>query len=69
MDRALVRELGVLGSHRSRFPEEFGGLWCAEPHHPACRREAIGYADINVAYLQILPSLKWQHHFLSYASK
>ncbi len=56
IDRALVRELGVLGLIAPELPEEFGGLG-APSLTTGLIAEAIGYADINVAYLQILSSL------------
>jgi len=56
IDRALVRELGALGLIAPELPEEFGGLG-APSLTTGLIAEAIGYADINVAYLQILSSL------------
>jgi cyclohexanecarboxyl-CoA dehydrogenase len=56
VDRALVREMGSLGLIAPELPEEFGGLG-APSLVSGLIAEAIGYADINVAYLQILGSL------------
>ncbi len=56
IDRALIREIGGLGLIAPELPEAYGGL-----DQPSLTSgliaEAIGYADINVAYLQILGSL------------
>jgi len=56
IDRALVREMGALGLIAPELPETYGGLGqtCATSGLIA---EAVGYADVNVAYLQILGSL------------
>ncbi len=56
IDRALVREMGGLGLIAPELPEEFGGLG-APSLTSGLIAEAIGYADINVAYIQILGSL------------
>lgn len=56
IDRALVREMGGLGLIAPELPEEFGGLG-APSLTTGLIAEAIGYADINVAYIQILGSL------------
>jgi cyclohexanecarboxyl-CoA dehydrogenase len=56
IDRALVREMGRLGLIAPELPEELGGLG-APSLTSGLIAEAIGYADINVAYLQILGSL------------
>lgn len=56
VDRALVREIGGLGLIAPELPEEYGGLG-APSLTSGLIAEAIGYADINVAYLQILGSL------------
>ena len=56
IDRALIRELGQLGLIAPELPEEFGGLG-APSVTTGVITEAIGYADVNVAYLQILSSL------------
>ena len=56
IDRGLVRELGQLGLIAPELPERLGGfgLPCLTSGLIA---EAIGYGDMNVAYLQILGSL------------
>src|SRR4051794_617392 len=56
IDRALVREMGELGLIAPELPEELGGLG-APSVTSGLIAEAIGYADVNVAYLQILGSL------------
>ena len=56
IDRALVREMGALGLIAPELPEEFGGLG-APSLVSGLIAEAIGHADINVAYVQILGSL------------
>ncbi len=56
IDRALIREIGQLGLIAPELPEEFGGLG-APSVTTGVIAEAIGYADVNVAYLQILSSL------------
>jgi cyclohexanecarboxyl-CoA dehydrogenase len=56
IDRALVREMGSLGLIAPELPEEFGGLG-AESLTSGLIAEAIGYADVNAAYIQILGSL------------
>ncbi|WP_193171788.1 acyl-CoA dehydrogenase family protein [Nisaea nitritireducens] len=56
IDRALVRELGGLGLIAPELPEQFGGLGL-DSVTSGLIAEAIGYADLNVAYLQILGSL------------
>ena len=56
IDRALVRGMGSLGLIAPELPEEFGGLG-APSLASGLIAEAIGYADINVAYIQILGSL------------
>ncbi len=56
IERALVREIGELGLIAPELPEAYGGL--GQPGVTSgLIAEAIGYADINVAYLQILGSL------------
>lgn len=52
IDRALIRDLGRLGLIAPELPEEFGGLG-APSVTTGVIAEAIGYADVNVAYLQI----------------
>jgi cyclohexanecarboxyl-CoA dehydrogenase len=56
IDRALVREMGSLGLIAPELPEEFGGLGAASLTSGLIA-EAIGYADVNAAYIQILGSL------------
>jgi cyclohexanecarboxyl-CoA dehydrogenase len=56
IDRALVREMGALGLIAPELPEEMGGLG-APSLTSGLIAEAIGYADINAAYIQILGSL------------
>jgi cyclohexanecarboxyl-CoA dehydrogenase len=56
VDRALVREMGRLGLIAPELPEALGGLG-ASSVTSGMIAEAIGYADLNVAYVQILGSL------------
>ena len=56
IDRALVREMGDLGLIAPELPEEIGGLGTPSLTSGLIA-EAIGYADINAAYIQILGSL------------
>jgi cyclohexanecarboxyl-CoA dehydrogenase len=56
IDRALVREMGELGLIAPELPESAGGFGL-DSLTSGLIAEAIGYADINVAYLQILGSL------------
>jgi cyclohexanecarboxyl-CoA dehydrogenase len=56
IDRVLVREMGSLGLIAPELPEEFGGL-AAASLTSGLVAEAIGYADVNAAYIQILGSL------------
>ncbi|SKA32375.1 cyclohexanecarboxyl-CoA dehydrogenase [Enhydrobacter aerosaccus] len=56
VDRALVREMGQLGLIAPELPEALGGLG-ASSVTSGLIAEAIGYADLNVAYIQILGSL------------
>ncbi len=56
IDRALVREMGELGLIAPELPESAGGSGL-DSLTSGLIAEAIGYADINVAYLQILGSL------------
>jgi cyclohexanecarboxyl-CoA dehydrogenase len=56
IDRGLVREMGRLGLIAPELPEQFGGLG-APSLTSGLIAEAIGYADINAAYIQILGSL------------
>jgi cyclohexanecarboxyl-CoA dehydrogenase len=59
IDRELVREMGALGLIAPELPEAVGGLGAASVTSGLIA-EAIGYADVNVAYLQILGSLNGQ---------
>ena len=54
--RQLVREIGQLGLIAPELPEALGGLGLPSLTSGLIA-EAIGYADLNVAYLQILGSL------------
>ncbi|MDR3468618.1 MAG: acyl-CoA dehydrogenase family protein [Xanthobacteraceae bacterium] len=56
VDRALVREMGDLGLIAPELPEDFGGLG-APSVTSGLIAEAIGHADVNIAYVQILGSL------------
>ena len=56
IDRALIREIGGLGLIAPEIPESLGGLGLPSLTSGLIA-EAIGYADVNVAYLQILGSL------------
>ena len=56
IDRALIREIGQLGLIAPEIPEHLGGLGLPSLTSGLIA-EAIGHADINVAYLQILGSL------------
>ena len=56
IDRALVREMGDLGLIAPELPEELGGLGTPSLTGGLIA-EAIGYADVNAAYIQILGSL------------
>lgn len=56
VDRALIREMGALGLIAPELPEALGGLGVPSLVSGLIA-EAIGYADVNVAYLQILGSL------------
>jgi cyclohexanecarboxyl-CoA dehydrogenase len=56
IDRHLIREIGSLGLIAPELPEHLGGLGLPSLTSGLIA-EAIGYADINVAYLQILGSL------------
>ena len=56
IDRALLREMGELGLIAPELPQSCGGL--GEPSVTSgLIIEAIGYADVNVAYVQLLGSL------------
>ena len=56
VDRDLLREMGALGLIAPELPEELGGL--GQPSVTSgLIAEEIGYADINVSYVQILASL------------
>ena len=56
IDRGLVRELGQLGLIAPELPERLGGFGLPSLTSGLIA-EAIGYGDMNVAYLQILGSL------------
>lgn len=56
IDRALIREIGALGLIAPELPEELGGMGLPSLASGLIA-EAIGHADLNVAYLQILGSL------------
>jgi cyclohexanecarboxyl-CoA dehydrogenase len=56
VDRKLVREMGGLGLIAPELPEDFGGLGTPSVTSGLIA-EAIGHADVNVAYVQILGSL------------
>lgn len=56
IDRALIREIGELGLIAPEIPEHLGGLGLPSLTSGLIA-EAIGHADVNVAYLQILGSL------------
>ena len=56
VDRDLLREMGAVGLIAPELPEELGGL--GQPSVTSgIIAEEIGYADINVSYVQILASL------------
>jgi cyclohexanecarboxyl-CoA dehydrogenase len=56
IDRALIREIGQLGLIAPEIPEHLGGLGLPSLTSGLIA-EAVGHADLNVAYLQILGSL------------
>jgi cyclohexanecarboxyl-CoA dehydrogenase len=56
IDKALIREIGALGLIAPELPEAQGGLGMPSLASGLIA-EAIGHADVNVAYLQILGSL------------
>jgi cyclohexanecarboxyl-CoA dehydrogenase len=56
IDRALVREMGSLGLIAPELPEKFGGLGLPSVTSGLII-EAVGHADVNVAYVQLLASL------------
>ena len=59
VDRALVREMGGLGLIGADLPERYGGL--GEPSVTVgIAMEAVGHADINMAYVPLLASLNGQ---------
>ncbi len=59
IDRGLVREMGALGLIGADLPARYGGL--GEPAVTAgIAMEAVGYADLNVAYIPLLASLNGQ---------
>ncbi len=56
IDPALIREIGGLGLIAPELPEAYGGL--GQPGVTSgLIIEAVGYADVNVAYIQLLGSL------------
>jgi len=56
IDPALIREIGGLGLIAPELPQAYGGL--GQPGATSgLIIEAIGHADVNVAYLQLLGSL------------
>ncbi|MEA2738832.1 MAG: cyclohexanecarboxyl-CoA dehydrogenase, partial [Acetobacteraceae bacterium] len=59
IDRVLIREMGALGLIGVDLPERYGGLGAASVTAGVVI-EAIGYADLNVAYVQLLASLNGQ---------
>jgi cyclohexanecarboxyl-CoA dehydrogenase len=59
IDCALIREMGALGLIGVDLPDRFGGLG-APSVTAGVIMEAIGYADLNVAYVQLLASLNGQ---------
>ena len=75
IDRALVREMGELGLIAPELPETYGGL--GQPSVTSgLVIEAVGYADVNIGYVQLLGSLTGKiiaehaepelaHHWLS----
>lgn len=56
IDRALIRDMGALGLIAPELPETLGGLGLSSLTSGLIAEE-IGYADLNVAYMQILSSL------------
>ena len=56
LDPALVRELGELGLIGTELPVACGGL-AISGETAGLLFEAVGYADINVGYVQVLGSL------------
>lgn len=56
VDKALIRAMGELGLIAPELPEAYGGLGLPSLASGLIA-EAIGYADINVSYLQVLGSL------------
>lgn len=56
IDPDLIAEIGGLGLIAPELPEAYGGLGLPRATSGLIA-EAIGYADVNVAYLQILGSL------------
>ena len=59
IDRALIKEMGALGLIAADVPEAFGGMGEASVT-VGLIMEAIGYADMNVAYVPLLASLNGQ---------
>jgi cyclohexanecarboxyl-CoA dehydrogenase len=56
IDRELIKEMGTLGLIAPELPEAFGGLGQSSLTSGLII-EAVGYADMNVAYVQLLGSL------------
>ena len=56
IDRALVREMGALGLIAADMPEEFGGVGL-DSVSAGIIIEELAYADLSVAYIQLLGSL------------
>ena len=56
IDRDLVREMGALGLIAADMPEEFGGIGL-DSVSAGIIIEEIAYADLSVAYIQLLGSL------------
>ncbi|MFO1027766.1 MAG: acyl-CoA dehydrogenase family protein [Acetobacteraceae bacterium] len=59
IDRALIKDMGALGLIGADIPEAFGGMGEASVT-VGLIMEAIGYADLNVAYVPLLASLNGQ---------
>ena len=59
IDRALVREMGLLGLIGVDLPEQYGGMG-APSATAGVIIEAVAHGDFNVAYVQLLASLNGQ---------
>lgn len=59
IEPGLVREMGALGLLAGDLPEDFGGLGL-DGVSTGLIMEEIAYADLNVAYIQLLGSLMGQ---------